>query len=179
MSNELKCVFFSSICEMKGCMEIIEAAKKCPSVLFYFYGFVNKEFQKYFYENVESLPNVYYKGVFQGSNLETYVELSEYDVLLLPTKYTTEGVPGIIVEAKICGLSIIASGNSHNKELIINNEEGLILKENNTDELFKAIQTYDKDRSLLQIHKENSKKSAERFYIDNYIGNIKKQLNLT
>ena len=171
-NNKLKVVFFSYIQPEKGTDIILESASRMPDVEFDFYGNIEKRYEVVFKEKVSTLNNVNYRGIFKGDNEEVYDILAAYDVLLFPTRWKTEGVPGILVEAKIAGLAIIASDESHNSELVRDGEEGIILKNNNADCLTEALNTLQADRILLLKLKEGSKLSADRFYIENYIREI-------
>ena len=134
-SEKLRCVFFSLICEEKGCNEILDAAKTLTDVDFVFYGMIEGSYEASFMNHVQALQNVKYKGVFSGSPAEVFKELSRYDVLLFPTRYKIEGVPGILVEAKISGLAIIASDESYNSEIVADGESGFIIPYNTAVEL--------------------------------------------
>lgn len=171
-SGKLKCVFFSKICEQKGCTEILDAARKMDTVQFAFYGEIDKSYVEFFMKRIDELKNADYYGVFAGSPEDVYRELSNYDVLLFPTKYTIEGVPGILVEAKISGMTIIASDASYNREIVQDGENGFILDQITADCLSAKIGIYDKDRELLKRHRQKSLNSANAFFIDKYISNI-------
>ena len=105
---------------------------------------------------MKSLNNVSYKGVFTGSDVEKYNELSVYDVLLLPTRWKNEGVPGILVEAKIAGLAEIVSSQNYNAEIVTDGEDGVVLRDNSIDSLRKAILTLSEDNKLLDSMKYKS-----------------------
>lgn len=171
-SDRLKCVFFSMICEKKGCTEILDVARKMNTVEFAFYGEIDKSYEEYFKNRIAELNNADYYGIFNGSPDDVYRELSNYDVLLFPTKYTIEGVPGILVEAKISGITIIASNASYNRELVQDGENGFILEHNTVESLVEKIDNYNRNRDLLGKHKLNSLNSANYYFIDNYIPKI-------
>ena len=177
-TDKLQCVFFSKICKMKGCNDILDAAERLPNVQFSFYGPIEESYEKEFLHTISTLNNAEYCGLFKGTNAETYNELSKYDVLLFPTKYDTEGVPGIIVEAKISGLAIIASGNSYNAELIEDGVDGIILDRNDSEKLCSAIMYYDSNRDELAKHKNKSRMSADSFFINNYLDGIINELEI-
>ena len=103
---------------------------------------------------------------------EIYKTLNNYDILLFPTRWAFEGVPGILVESKIAGLTVIASNIAYNNELIINLNEGIILENNDASNLCNSLKTLDCNRDLLFELKTNNYLSSERYYIDNYIDNI-------
>lgn len=170
--KRLECVFFSNIEREKGVDLILEIAKETPNIDYYFYGPINQEYEMNFFNAVDENENIIYKGIFKGNNTETYEELRRYDVLLLPTLWKTEGVPGILVEAKMAGLAIIVSNQSYNAEIVKNGIEGLVLKENTREDLLAAVERLDMDRELLKLLKKNSYASSEKFCIERYINSI-------
>lgn len=176
-NEKLKCVFFSLVQPEKGVDLLLEAARLLPEVSFSIFGKVVSEYQSDFFSLVASLENVKYEGVFTGSSEEVYMKLHEYDVLLFPTKWDIEGVPGILVEAKIAGLACIVSNKSFNADIVEDGVDGIVLSENTIESLCKAILDLNKDRAKLLKYKQGSITSSEKYYIDNYIGSIVDCLN--
>lgn len=168
----LSCVFFSLIVPEKGVDNILEAAKALPNISFSFYGHIPDSYKNTFFSKISHLTNVIYKGNFKGTTEEVYDELNKYDVLLFPTLYKTEGVPGILVEAKIAGIAEIVSNESHNAELVTNDIDGIVLQQNTSEQLIKAIKLLDLDRKKLHSLKQGSLESASMFYIENYIDKL-------
>ena len=168
--------FLFSIQPQKGADLVFEVAKQTPEIKYVFYGVVAEEYKEEFLHALEQVNNVEYYGIFSGIPDEVYNELSKYDVLLFPTKWDIEGVPGILVEAKIAGISCVVSSKSYNGEIIRNRIEGIVLENNTAAELAQALRELDKDRTLLGALKENNAKSSDQYHIDNYISGICKML---
>lgn len=165
-ADTLQCVFFSQIEPDKGVDRILEAARELTGVQFHFYGRIIPAYQDAFMREINGLDNVRYHDVFTGNSEAVYAELSQYDVLLLPTRCKTEGLPGILIEAKIAGIPSIISNTNYNREVVNNGVDGFILKEDTAVCLAQAIHTLDSDRSLLLRMKHSSRESAEQYYID-------------
>lgn len=172
----LRCVFFSLIQPEKGADLVLEAAASLPQVQFTFYGQIVDNYRESFLKEVNRLPNVSYQGVFQGSSEEVYAELAKYDVLLFPTRWVAEGVPGILVEGKIAGLAEIVSNHNYNAEIVTDGYDGIVLKNNTAQNLAVAIQKLVRERTFLEKMKHESRKSAEFYYIENYLKNITVEL---
>ena len=170
--KKLRCVFFSQVQPEKGADLVLEAARMLPHVEFSFYGDIVDDYKDIFMSRVNAQQNVSYYGVFKGSIDAVYGELSKYDVLLFPTKWDIEGVPGILVEGKIAGLAEIVSNKSYNAELVQDGVEGVVIAENTGNCLAAAIQQLAEDRDFLNSMKKGSRESSERYYIENYIESI-------
>ena len=175
--GKLKCIFFSQVSEDKGSDIVIEAARLLPEVHFDIYGRLVDEYASSFTAKIETLDNVKYCGIYKGSDIEKYILFQNYDVLLFPTRCETEGVPGTLVEAKFAGIPCVVSNVSHNAELVLDDKEGIVLRENTVACMIDAIVYLDKNRERLLEMKKNSLKSAGTYYIDNYIDNIVSQLS--
>ena len=171
-NERLRCVFFSNIQRVKGVDWILEAAKQVPNVEFYLYGYIENDYEKEFHEIVDSIENVFYKGIFDGKTKDAVLELNKYDVLLFPTRWKNEGVPGVLVEGKIAGLAEVVTNVCYNAELVQNGKEGIVINSDSSKELMQAIKRLNDDRDMLQKLKEGSKQSADRFYIENYINQV-------
>lgn len=95
------------------------------------YGPIFEPFKKSFYEMLSSSSYISYKGIIEPSNI--YNVLTDYDLMLFPTKYFTEGFPGSILDAYISGLPVVASNWLNAKEFIEDGITGYIVDFNNDD----------------------------------------------
>ena len=162
----LRCVFFSQIQPEKGVDRILETAKNMPNVEFDFYGGIVPGYKETFLNEVDKLQNIRYHGVFSGNSAEVYAELSKYDALLLPTRCATEGLPGILIEAKIAGIPSVISGINYNREVVTDGMDGIVLEEDSSDCLKAALVKLEAYRDALLRMKQASRDSAEQYYID-------------
>ncbi|WP_287829120.1 glycosyltransferase [Bacteroides sp.] len=107
--------------------------------------------------------NYNYKGCLDSSNVCSV--LSEYDVLVLPTFWKSEGYPGIIIEAFSVGIPIISTAIGGIPELIKNGVNGFLIKTHSTEEIIKAV---------TRINKSNYSSLAKESYdsFANFDGNI-------
>lgn len=176
-NSEIRCLFFSQVSREKGVDDIMHMAKildeKGIRYSIDFFGEIVPEYKAEFNKSITSNKNLRYCGVFKSnSGNELYKKLNSYDVLLFPTKWKTEGVPGVLVEAKIAGLPSIVSDVSFNSEIVENGKTGTVLKQNTPEGLADAIEELYIDRDLLVSMKENAKDSSQKYIIDNYIKDI-------
>lgn len=140
----LKLVFLSRIIPEKGCNIIIEAIRTLASqykerVCVDFYGPIENSYEAEFYQRINSEPNISYKGFLDLRNHQNYDILANYDVMLFPTYWHGEGFPGIMIDAFVSGLPIIASDWNLNADIIEDGKTGIILKNNNVETLREAI----------------------------------------
>lgn len=171
-SESLQCVFFSQIEPDKGVDRILQTARLLPEVRFHFYGRIVQDYRDAFLREVDNQENVCYHGIFKGSSEEVYAQLSCYDALLLPTRCKTEGLPGILIEAKIAGLPLIVSGINYLKELVEEGVDGFVLPEDTVECLAAAVKSLEEDREKLRNMKLAGRESAEQYYVDVCAGAI-------
>lgn len=123
-NNCIKFVFLSRIHPTKGCKEIVESVKNlnkkgCEKKFSVdFYGKIDDGYSD-FMSIIENVPNVSYKGFLDLTNKNGYLKLSEYDFMLFPTYWPGEGFPGIIIDAYISGLPVLASDWNLNKFYVL------------------------------------------------------------
>lgn len=145
-SNEIiKFVFLSRILPEKGVDYIIEAAKilnekgYSNKFIIDFYGRIESSYKEDFTNKVSSISNIKYSGSLDLSVNEGIDKLSSYDIMLFPTYWKGEGFPGVVIDAYIAGLPIIASDWSLNKEFIIDQETGIIIPTHSVDLLSESM----------------------------------------
>lgn len=132
-SEPFRFVFLSRIHPEKGIREIFEAMTilegQKPSRPFTvdFYGSINGPFGDEFAQGIEKHANAGYKGFLNLMDHSGYDVLSGYDCMLFPTYYPGEGFPGVVLDANICGLPIIASDWHLNNTLIEDGVNGVLV----------------------------------------------------
>jgi len=142
--NKVHFVFLSRVHPEKGCYEIIEAVKQLIDLGYKdkftvtFYGAIAPGFEESFANMISSCDNIRYNGFLNLNKSKGYDELSSYDVMLFPTYYDGEAFPGVIIDAFIAGLPVIATDWHFNKE-IIDDSVGIIIQPRNIESLVDAI----------------------------------------
>lgn len=178
----IKCVFFSQISREKGVDEIIKmnallSWQEKEKIQIDFYGHIADNFHDEFSEFINDNSNVDYKGVFDSAKGNVCKKLHEYDVLLFPTKWKGEGVPGILVESKMAGIVPIVSDHLYNSEIVIDNAEGIVLKNNTAEDLHQAIIKIMNDSVLFNNLAKGSFESRKRYALETYQEMFEKLLN--
>lgn len=143
-SNLTKFVFLSRIHPDKGCSLILDTMRELnqtidPSLYnVTFYGPIANGYDIQFTSMVNDLPNASYKGFLDLTKKSGYDTLASYNIMLFPTWWNGEGFPGIIIDAFISGLPIIASDWNFNKELV-DEKTGWIIKAKDEKALFECM----------------------------------------
>lgn len=145
----IRFVFLSRIQPEKGvgyildAVEVLNQEPECQGrFVVDFYGGVDSGYAPVFQERVSMLENVAYRGKLNLSSAEGYECLSSYHVMLFPTYWPGEGFPGVVIDAYIAGLPIIASDWSLNREFIENDVTGLIVPVHDIHALAGAMRTF-------------------------------------
>jgi glycosyltransferase involved in cell wall biosynthesis len=181
-AGRLRCIFFSQISREKGADIVLEAAALLRNVLpglsIDFYGHINDQYKCEFEKTITTIKNVEYKGVFKADGENIYQKLNEYDLLLFPTRWKTEGVPGVLVEAKISALPAIVSNVSFNAEIVEDGVSGVVIDKNDAESLAQTILRLAGDLVLLDNMKKGALESAKHYFADRYIPAVLEQLSL-
>ena len=127
---EKRFVFISQVKKEKGVDLIIEAFTRNPDL-----GTVD------IYGDLINYTPKDLKGMYKGvlNPKDVLKKLSEYDCLLLPTSWSGEGYPGIIIEALSVGIPSISTDIGGITEIIEDGKNGLIMKSTTADGLVEAI----------------------------------------
>jgi len=164
-------VFLSRVEKYKGCDDIFGAIdilhKKGYTGKFdvTFYGKTTDELGYFdiFKNMVERCDDVEYKGVLNLRDTKNYDELAKYDVMLFPTYWPGEGFPGVIIDAYIAGLPVIASDWNFNSDVVRDNETGWIVPTNDINALaYKMMYAIDQPKIVEQFS-YNSQKKAKKY----------------
>jgi glycosyltransferase involved in cell wall biosynthesis len=91
--------------------------------------------------------NTRYCGVLEPEKI--YTTLSQYDLMLFPTLYYTEGFPGSVLDAYISGIPVIASDWKYSKEFVREGVSGFICPMNDVDAFCTRIEHLDGNRDQL------------------------------
>ena len=164
----LKLVYFSRVMREKGIFDAIDLIIKCNSnnvnVTFSIYGTLCFSCEKdsfKFLELVNSIKNISFFGELNSAEIDEY--LVNYDVLLFPTFYKGEGLPGCIVDAKRNGLMVLCSDWKYNSEIVQEGIDGFIISDFKDGEVINKLEILSNDKSLLLEMKNNSYRSSKNY----------------
>lgn len=166
--SSLKIVFMARISRMKGLDMIFMLADyiknldlKERTIIIDFYGLIESD-EEYFFDNIKKYPFVDYIGILEPDQI--YSVLSNYDLLVLPTKYYTEGFPGSILDAYISGIPVIVTKWKYADEFVENGETGYIIPfENGEAEFINSIMKLYNDNVILQKMKIKAHETSKLY----------------
>lgn len=165
-------VFMARINRMKGIDYVFHLADYFKNVLFCkkpviidFYGPIEIKDKVYFYQQLDKYENISYHGVLQPENI--YETLNNYDLMVFPTRYFTEGLPGTVLDAYISGLPIVATHWKHATDFIIHEKTGFIVPfENSEKDFIDAVIKIYEDNDLLLKMKHNAHEQSLKYSSD-------------
>lgn len=162
-------VFMARINRMKGIDYVFHLAEyfanpsfsKRP-VIIDFYGPIEKKDEVYFFQQLDKFENTSYRGVLQPENI--YKTLNNYDLMVFPTRYFTEGFPGTVLDAYISGLPVIATHWKHATDFIVHEKTGFIVPfENSEKDFIDAVIKIYQDYKLLIKMKHNAHEQSLKY----------------
>jgi glycosyltransferase involved in cell wall biosynthesis/predicted metal-dependent phosphoesterase TrpH len=104
----------------------------------------------------KSLPEVCFTGYLTGKDLAT--AYASADIFVFPS--TTDTFGNVIIEAQASGIPVIVSDSGGPKELVRNNENGLITKSHDVDDLTDALRRLIVDPALRERMRANARESV-------------------
>lgn len=170
-------VFLSRIIPEKGCNIIIDAVRKLNNkyedrFIVDFYGPFETKYEPEFRKKISNIKNISYNGFLDLRDQKNYDHLAKYDAMLFPTYWHGEGFPGIIIDAFISGLPVIATDWSLNADIIEDGKTGVILKNNNINALADAMATLIEKQDFLKIMQEECCNEAMTYDIKNVVSDV-------
>lgn len=143
--SPLRFCTFSRVMKEKGISDAIEAVQSvnraagAPVALLDIYGPVSENYRQEFEEKLAGAKDcARYCGVIDPNR--SVDALRQDDLLLFPTTYWQEGVPGTIIDAFAAGLPVIARDWRYCKEMITHQGNGLVYESDRPDQLVVWIQ---------------------------------------
>ena len=182
ISSPIRLCIFSRIMEMKGIDDavksVIETTNKDSN---YFsldiYGQIDPSYTEHFSELQEHFPeNIRYCGCVDATK-STEV-LREYDALLFPTKFPTEGLPGTLIDAYSAGLPVISAKWNSFSDFVEDGKTGIGYTQCNYDELVKTLRNIKENPSTLTNMKKDCLKKAKEYSAETVGKQISTLLNL-
>jgi len=139
------------------------------------YGPVDKSYTARFNAMMTTFPSyIKYRGVIDYGN--TVDTLKDYFVLLFPTRYKTEGIPGTIIDAYAAGVPVIASNWNSAREIVIENKTGYIYGFERNNELEEILFNIYIDPEPIYKMKTNCLNKAKEYTSESVIAEFLKEV---
>ncbi|MCC8171362.1 MAG: glycosyltransferase family 4 protein [Parabacteroides sp.] len=164
-------VFLSRIIPEKGVDLILDAAERLNAsdggnFGVDFYGKIAPGYEPEFLSRVGQLPQVAYRGFLDLTTHAGYDILAGYSAMLFPTFWPGEGFPGIIVDACIAGLPVIASDWNLNKYIITTGYNGILIPPKDAGSLAQTMRRMISGEINLENMAANAQKECINYNAD-------------
>lgn len=158
---------FSRVMHEKGIEDAIKVVTKInlgleePLYTLDIYGAIDGNYRERFIELMKRTPDeISYKGVIE-SNKSVSI-LKNYYLLLFPTHYATEGLPGTIIDGYAAGLPVVSSRWNSFSDVITEGKTGYGVELDNNQQLYKILKKL-ADTQLVLPLKENCIDAFSRY----------------
>ena len=164
-STEFRMIFLGHITRLKGPLVLLDALKvlseTCDEqVTCDFFGPIVDDVRDEFLIGIKSVSNAHYCGVAEPGTGPQLI--ANYDALVLPTYYETEGHPGVLIEAMFAGVPVISTQARTFTELVTDGINGFLVPPQDSRTLAQAIRNLVVDPSLRkEMGQANSRKGQE------------------
>lgn len=168
---------FSRVMKEKGIEDAINAVESINNEIgktvftLDIYGQVDIEYEDRFEELKRNMPDyINYKGVVKFD--ESVEILKKYYVLLFPTHFYTEGVPGTIIDAYAAGLPIVYSRWENWSEIIDDMETGIGFDFGNYEAFKNVLRRILEDQNEINKMRVNCLLKAEQYMPNSILKNL-------
>lgn len=162
----LKLCTFSRVNYNKGIEDIIHAVnclnEKAVKFELDIFGQIDMDYTEKFNDIIKnSKEYIKYQGIVDSNKSIECIQ--NYDLLVFPTRYYTEGIPGTIIDAYASGVPVIASRWQNCNDIVHNKKTGYIYDFKNDEDLkSKLIYVYKNQNEIAYMGKECIKE-AEKY----------------
>jgi glycosyltransferase involved in cell wall biosynthesis len=164
----LQIVHLARISESKGSHIVVEAGRKLMEagynrgeIKIDLYGPVSPDCEAEFTKLVDSVGICSYHGAVDPDQVNTV--LSGYDCMLFPTTYPNEGFPGVILDAFVAGIPVIATSWRRIPEFIEDGENGFLVEPGSVVDICERIDYIASNREVLCNLKQGAAKSYDNY----------------
>jgi len=157
-------VYVGRVCHEKGIREIVEAVTslggRCSVDV---YGPCENGLRR---ELLDRSAHIHYRGVLTNANVPDV--LPAYDALLLPTYWEGEGYPGVIIEAFLAGLPVVATRWKFIPEMV-DETCGILVEPGDVAGLVLAMERLASDEALARRLRNGALSRAKEFSSDRWV----------
>ena len=174
-SPGLRLIYLGHITRRKGPLVLLNALKALPhisdeQVTCDFYGPIHDEIRADFLSGLKDVPNARYCVVAEAGSGPQLI--AQYDTLVLPTYYDTEGHPGVLIEAMHAGVPVVSTNVRTFPELITHGVNGFLIPQQDSEFLAEAILLLAADPSLRERMGEANRLKGQEFRADAVVSKL-------
>lgn len=181
-SNPYRYCIFSRVQKQKGITDAIDTIMAinshygCRKAVLDIYGPIDEDFKDEFREVLDRCSDcVTYKGSVDAS--KSVEALQTYYMLLFPTRYYNEGIPGTIIDAMAAGVPVIARKWHYCEEMLTHQNNGLVYAFDDTNGLFEMIKYSIENENEIVRMKPRCLEKADEYLFENAFKIIKAELS--
>jgi glycosyltransferase involved in cell wall biosynthesis len=175
----IKILFLSRVRQLKGIETLFLALDilyvKNIHFVFDIYGIVDKQYNNAFNEWLSKRPYATYRGVLEYNSVIPCI--SNYDIMVFPTLCETEGFPGVLADAALAGLAVVASKVSCNLEIITDKVNGLLSETENPKDLADKIEFLIKNKELRESLGMKNQEIGQKYEAQNVLKQLVYEMN--
>lgn len=173
----LNLIYLGHITRLKGILILLEALKTLPNICNEqvncdFFGPIHDDIHDEFLNGLKVVTNAHYCGMAEAGTGTQLI--AQYDVLVLPTYYATEGHPGVLIEAMHAGIPVISTQVRTLPELVTNGINGFLVPTQDSFSLAEAITLLALDTKLRKRMGEANRRKGQEFYAKNVVDQLLK-----
>ncbi len=178
--RDRRLLYLSRVRAAKGIEVLLEAMDHVRSALgvdvpLDIYGVLTDDYRDRFNSLVSRRPNVAYRGVLPA-NEQLVRTINSYYAMVFPTLCTGEGFPGVLADAALAGLPMIASDIAYNSEMVRDGDNGLLFTPGASEELAEKILMLLKDPELRNRMAARSLEGSAEYYMDTVVSRLEEKL---
>ncbi len=165
-STPVRFCIFSRIMEKKGIDDAVNAVMEVDpegnALSLDIYGQIDPSYTEHFTELQKKFPaNIRYCGCVDATkSTET---LREYNALLFPTKFPTEGLPGTLIDGYSAGIPVISAKWNSYSDFVEEGKTGIGYTQFKYDEFVAILRKVRENPSILTEMKENCLDKAKEY----------------
>src|SRR5690606_14456067 len=115
-----------------------------------------------FLDKILPLSNIRYRGIASSGEVRNVLDL--YDMLLLPSYYSGEGYPGVVIEGFSIGVPVLTTRWRSIPEIVLDNQNGLLVDVKCSKQIVEVIKGI--DDHVFQRLRNGSFRSFRNFDIE-------------
>lgn len=175
-NDNFRFVFLSRVKPSKGIEIALEAIKQINEkndelyVKFDIYGPISEWYENKFHDLLKNYDFAKYKNCVESEKVSEVI--AKYDAFVFPTYWKGEGFPGVLIDALIANIPIIATKWQYNSEIIRDEENGLIVEVKNVKDLHDKMLELITNKELAEKFKRNNKEYVKQFLADNVVDRL-------